>query len=169
MGAWQTHGPMGKLKMQTKYYLDEVLLPNDKVDTLIRGYMYGQTPVPFDKMLGLSFESGEKCLICIGFSESALLKDENFTGTGVWSVVPQVGCEVSQHLFAALVTAMRRSDLVMIVRYVYRTGLKAKMMVLFPNKMMDSRDNFRDAVSLSMMELFFAGKRGPHFFVCLDM
>lgn len=158
MGAWQTHGPNGKLKLQTKYYLDEKPLADDKVDSLIRGYMYGQTAVPFDKSLGLSFDPGEKCFICIGFTESPLLKDEHFTGTGVWSIVPQQGCAVSEQLFAALVTAMRHSDLVMIVRYVYRTGLKAKMMALFPNKLTESPDNFRDAASLSMMEIFFASK-----------
>lgn len=159
MSSWKTYGPNGVCKTQTKYYVDEVELKSDEIEKLIRGYMYGKTPVPFDKSLGLSFDSGEKCLICIGFTNANLMRDEHFTGTGIWTVVPQNGCTVSEKMFAAMVTTMRQSNLAMIARYVYRSGLKAKMMALFPQKLSESgRDTFRDSTSLSMMEIFFAGK-----------
>lgn len=159
MSSWKTYGPNGICKAETKYYVDEVPLKPEDCENLIRGYMYGKTPVPFDKSLGLSFDSGEKCLICIGFTNAHLMKDEHFTGTGIWTVVPQKGCSVSEKMFAAMISVMRNGNYAMIARYVYRTGLKAKMMALFPQKCSQSgRDSFRETTSLQMMEIFFAGK-----------
>lgn len=119
--------------------------------------MYGTTPVPFDPSLGIKYDAGNKSFRCIGFTNRNNIRDQHFTGTGVWLVVPQKLAPVSEKLFVALVNVMKSSELAMIARYVYRNGTKAKIMALVTQP--DTEKNqYKKNASLLMMELHFAGE-----------
>lgn len=120
-------------------------------------HMYGTTPVAFDQSLGIKFDGGGKNFRCVGFTNRKNIHDQHFTGTGVWMVVPLKNAPVSEKLFVALVNVMKSSDLAMMARYVYRSGLKPKMMALVPHP--DSEKNqYKKNASLMMMELHFSGE-----------
>lgn len=119
--------------------------------------MYGTTPVPFDQSLGLKFDAGGKSFRCIGFTNRNNIRDHHLCGTGVWLVKAQKDASASEKLFIALVNVMKSSELVLMARYVYRSGLKAKIMALVPHP--DTEKNqYKKNASLLMMEVHFAGK-----------
>lgn len=128
-------------------------MPADRTFDLIKGYMYGKTPVAYDSSLGMNSNESRKGLICIGFTQQSAIKDECLAGTGSWAVVSQSGFEISEKKFVALVSAMRETKMAMVVRYVYRNGTKPKIMALFP---VESRIPYKQVASLSMVELLFA-------------
>lgn len=119
--------------------------------------MYGATPVPFDQSLGMKLDAGDKSFRCIGFTSRDSIYDQHLCGSGAWIVVPNKDAPASKQLFVALVNAMKSSGLVMMTRYVYRSGLKAKIMALFPHSDSEKNEYKRNA-SLQMMEVHFAGK-----------
>ncbi len=129
--------------------------------------MYGTTAVPFDQSLGLKFDAGGKSFRCIGFTNRDNVQDRHLTGTGVWMVVPQKGAPCSEQLFVALVSVMKSSDLVMMVRYVYRSGTKAKIMVLMPHPDSEKNQGKKNG-SLLMSEVHFAGEFLERFFIFLN-
>lgn len=133
--------------------MDDKELPDDRTADLIKGYMYGKTPVAYDASLGLNSSESCKSLICIGFAQQSSIKDECLAGTGTWAVVSQSGFAVSEKRFVALVAAMRQTNMALVARYVYRNGTKPKIMALFP---VESRIAYKQAASLSMMELLYA-------------
>lgn len=163
--------------MATEYFVQDVELKLVEAEELIKGYvfsielssnftaqhsvlfshMYGTTPVPFDQSLGLKFDGGGKCFRCIGFTNRDNIHDHHLTGSGAWMVVPQKGASASEKLFVALVNVMKSSEFAMIVRYVYRSGTKPKIMALVAHPDAEKNECKRIA-SLMMMELHFAGE-----------
>lgn len=125
--------------------------------------MYGTTPVPFDPSLGMTISGGNKSFRCIGFTNRDNIHEQHLAGNGVWMVIPQKNSPVSEKLFVTLVNAMKSSGLALVARYVYRAGLKAKIMVLIPHSDSEKNDYKRNS-SLMMMEINFAGK-----FNCLPL
>lgn len=119
--------------------------------------MYGTTPVSFDQSLGLQFDAGGKSFRCIGFTSSKNIYDQHLAGTGVWMVVPQKNATVSENLFAALVSVMKSSELVLIARYVYGKTTKAKIMALVTHPDTE-KNHYKKNSSLMMMEVHFAGE-----------
>lgn len=112
--------------------------------------MYGQQPIPYGE--GISYESGGRSLKCVGFAKSSDVHDEHLCGGGIWTVVAQKGTTVADKMLAALIKVMRESKLVMIARYVYGGNTKPKMMVLYPNNLLNDKPNHN---SLLMQELVF--------------
>lgn len=151
--TWKTDSAEGYTKLRTQYFLDDKELTADQTLNLIKGYMYGKTPVAYDESLGMSSNESRKGLICIGFTQQSAIKDGCLAGTGTWAVVSQSGSAVSEKKFVALVAAMRESKVAMVTRYVYRNGTKPKIMALFP---VESRVPYKHVASLSMMELLYA-------------
>lgn len=143
--------------MATEYLLNDKVIENPDQIGLIKGYMYGDSAVAFDAALRtLRAEDNGKCLLCFGFTSQASIRDEHFAGTGIWSVVAQPEFAVSEKMFAHLVAAMRKSKLAMLARYVYRNGLRPKVMALFP---VDSAVAYKAGASLHMFELIYKGRR----------
>lgn len=111
-------------------------------------YMYATETVPY-KSESIGYNSGEKSLKCIGFTNQTAIRDEYFMGTGVWTVVAQKNCPVAEKMLAALANVMHDMSLAMIARYVYRGGTSPKMMAIFPANLQGKRN------SLAMYELIF--------------
>lgn len=125
----------------------------DQTYDLIKGYMYGKTPVAYDSSLGMNSNDSRKGLICIGFTQQSAIKDECLAGTGTWAVVSQSGFAVSEKKFVAMVAVMRETKMALVARYVYRNGTKPKIMAMFP---VESRIPYKHDASLTMVELLFA-------------
>ncbi|XP_037024840.1 X-ray repair cross-complementing protein 5 isoform X2 [Bradysia coprophila] len=155
MISWKTESVDGPCKMETEYFVQNIELKPVEKEELIRGHMYGTTPVPFDQSLGLKFDAGPKNFRCIGFTNRNNIHDQHLCGTGVWLVKAQKDAAASEKLFVALVNVMKSSELALVARYVYRSGLKAKIMVLVPHP--DTEKNqYKKNASLLMMEVHFA-------------
>lgn len=134
-----------------EYFLnDEYIRPEDLIDNLIKGYQFGDTIVPYDD--ADTQKSGRKSFVCTGFIKRKEFSDLYLAGTGIWAVVPQKGCSASANMLGALVSAMRKTGVAMIVRYTYSAAASPKMMVLFPNDMNKKHPQHN---SLLMYELFY--------------
>ncbi|KAJ6645641.1 X-ray repair cross-complementing protein 5 [Pseudolycoriella hygida] len=155
LASWKTESADGPCKTVTEYFVQDIELKPVTAEELIKGHMYGSTPVPFDDSLGMKFDAGGKSFRCIGFTSRKNINDTHLSGTGVWMVVPQKGASASEKLFVAMVNVMRSSSLAMIARYVYGAKTKVKIMVLVPHPDNEKNQYKRDA-SLLMMELHFA-------------
>lgn len=93
--------------------------------------MYGDVPIPFEDD---KFDSGEKGLKFIGFTNINNIQDVHLVGDTIWVVVPQDGMVTSARRFAAMIAAMHNLNLAIIARYTYRNGTAPKLMALFPNE-----------------------------------
>lgn len=70
---------------------------NSEIDIsdLIPGYQYGSTIVPYTSAdETMSYASGPRCLIILGFSELSNINREWFTGSGVTYIVARKGYKV---------------------------------------------------------------------------
>lgn len=143
--------------MATEYLFNDKVLEKDFFSQLIKGYMYGDTAVAFDASLRTLNPDGHvKCLMCMGFTSQSVILDEYCAGTGVWSIVAQPDYPTSEKMFAHLVAAMKSLRVALVARYIYRDGLKPKVMALFP---VESKAPYKSSASLNMMELVFKGIR----------
>lgn len=142
--------------MASEYLLNDKVIDHLDQIGMIKGYMYGDSAVAFDASLR-SVQPGEnaKCLMCFGFTSQSLIRDEHFAGTGVWSVVPQPGYAVSEKLFVHLVAALKTSRQALLARYIYRNGLRPKVMALFP---VDSKVAYKNGACFHMFELIYKGE-----------
>lgn len=155
MESWSVDTADSAVTTKTSYYLNDKELSAGRQPDIIKAFVYGKTPVAYDESLGMSGgEEDEKCFVCIGFTDENNITDECLAGTGIWSVVPQVGLHFSEKLFVSLVAAMKQKKQVLIVRYVYRKKTQPRVMALFTRQ---STVPFKNSVSLSMMELLYAG------------
>lgn len=142
--------------MSTEYLQNDKVIENPDQIGLIKGYMYGDSAVAFDASLRtMRAEEHVKCLKCFGFTSQSLIRDEHFAGTGIWSVVAQPDFSVSEKMFAHLVAALKTGKLALLARYIYRNGLRPKIMALFP---VESKLPYKNAASLHMFELIYKGK-----------
>ncbi|XP_055297280.1 X-ray repair cross-complementing protein 5 [Sitodiplosis mosellana] len=133
---------ISNVTMKTEHYLnDEVLDLETVAENLIKGYMYGGEPIPFEDD---KYDNGGKGLKVIGFTDIDTVHDSHLVGDSIWAVVPQDGMTTSAKRFAAMLQAMHNKQLAIIARYTYREGTAPKMMALFPSEN-----------CLLMYELFF--------------
>lgn len=134
MDSWKTMSTIGdgQIKRETKYYQNDKEIEVD-LDNIISGYMYGSTIVPYDEAtLNIGIENNSASLDCLGFTDKKYILPEYLSGKQCHVVFAHSKAEVTQKKFAALVTAMVQSNLVMIARKVYRKGVSPKINVLFP-------------------------------------
>lgn len=155
LDTWSVDTADGAVTTKTSFYLNDKELSAERRNDLIKAFVYGKTPVAYDRSLGIGGDDAEKCLVCIGFTDEHRITDACLAGTGIWSVVPQVGFDVSEKMFTALVAAMRQKKRALIVRYVYRKGTQPRVMALFTRQ--STTVPYKNDVSLSMMELLYAG------------
>lgn len=141
--------------MSTEYMCNDKVIDNLDQVNLIKGYMYGDTAVAFDASLRtIKGDEHSKCLMCFGFTSQASIRDEHFSGTGIWSVVAQPDFAVSEKMFAHLVSALKNAKMALLARYIFRNGLRPKVMALFP---VESRLAYKNGASLHMFELIYKG------------
>lgn len=114
--------------------------------------MYGSEPVAFDKSLGVQIDYGGKCLMCLGFTNSSLIKKHYIKGSTIRQVIAQTGFNVSEKKFVALVAVMRKLDVVLIARYMYSRAALPRIVALIPT---NSKNPYKHNASLRMIELIF--------------
>lgn len=133
-------------KMVTEYEQNNQQVEKPSVDDVIKAYMYGSTVVPLND--DESYTKTDKCLSCVAFTKKDLVLNEYLSGDGAHVVVPQKKHLKSAALFSALVQAMKKFEVVMIAKKVYRNGLKPIIVILQPE--------FKDNIPyLSMIQLAF--------------
>lgn len=127
---------------------DPMEVDEHEVDVM-RGYMYGTTPVPFVSHLKQSF--GEKSLLCIGFSDRKYVLEEHLSGKGCHIVLPQIKYKSSPQKFAALVKALQERNCVIIARKMYNKNSSPKIVALFPGYTKDKKP-YLTMIGLHFME-----------------
>lgn len=135
-----------KLTTTYKRNNEEIAKPDEQ--DIINAYMYGGEICPVDE--NMKYDSGKKCLSCIGFAKERVIAPQYLCGDGCHIVVPRKNSNSkSKRLFASLVHEMHRLKFVMIARKVYRSKTKCHIVLLRPQ----IKDN---ATFLIMIELPFA-------------
>lgn len=150
ISSFKTEGPYPEVSVKTKteYFMNEKPIELD-LDNMIKGYMYGSTVVPYDTAFNVDYNIGEKCLMCIGFTNMKYINPHHMSTAGTSIIVPQKNSPASAKMFAALVASMQKMNVGMVVRRVYNRACKPRINVLLP-----SRD-FQNP-TLIMRELGFA-------------
>lgn len=102
-------------------------------EELIKGYLYGQTIVPYSKIdTTMEYQSGEKCLTVYGFTKKENIHWSDLSGDGVTYIVPKKDCNDAQSAIDALATVLSRNGFVAVARKVQFKNSAPHMVVLFP-------------------------------------
>ncbi|XP_026474158.1 X-ray repair cross-complementing protein 5-like [Ctenocephalides felis] len=123
----------GACEIQRQYFKHSE--NNSKIDKsdLIPGYQYGATIVPYTSAdETMSYSSGPRCLIILGFTKLSNIHREWFSGNGVTCIVARKGYQSSERAFSALVDSMQNSEVVGIARRVYNCGNAPTIQCLLP-------------------------------------
>lgn len=136
-------------KSVTEYAMNNQQIAKPDVEDVIKSYMYGSSLVPIEDD---GFKDTDKCFSCLGFSRRSNVLNEFLTGTGCHIVLPQKNRTRSAVLFASLVDSMKKMDMVMIARKVYRNGLKPIIVALLPH--VEDNISFMTMVQLSFANDF---------------
>lgn len=119
------------VQLKTDYFKNDKQFEPD-YESVINGYMYGSTVVPYDSQIDIDYKSGEQRLSCLGFTMAGNILEEYLCGTGTHVVVAKKDCQASEAKLSALVKAMIDLDVVMIATKVYRRDTRPKINVLMP-------------------------------------
>lgn len=132
-----TETGLSNLNMSRNDTVSPMEVDEANVVEVIKGYMYGSTPVPFDASFKQNY--GEKSLMCIGFSDQKYVFSEYLSGKGCHVVVPSFKYTTSPKKFAALVRALHETNFVVIARKVYSKSSSPKIVALFPEYTEDQK------------------------------
>lgn len=134
-------------RLVTEYAKNNQPVEKPDEEDVIKAYAYGSTLVPLED--DVLYERNEKCFACLAFTKRELVLNEYLVGRGCHVVLPQKGFSKSPRLFGGLVDALKKRDMVIIARKVYRGGLNPKIVALFPD--------FLDGVPyMTMIEMAFS-------------
>lgn len=145
--SWKTESALPNTisKRTMQYFKGDERIETD-FETLIKGYMYGDSIIPIDYDINSDINTFAS-LMCIGFIEKNDLSPDLFMGSGTNVVVGNKTCSGSQEILSILIKAMIETEMVMIVRRVYRKGTQPKLYALIPKL----HENIH--LCLSMIEL----------------
>lgn len=123
----------GNLSSKKNYFLKEDNTAYvDELD-IVRGYLYGQTIIPFTKMdAEMEYKSGSKCLTVFGFTDKSNINWNNLTGDGITYVVARKDDDNAMVALDAFIQILNDLELVAIARKVYNNNGAPHMNVLIP-------------------------------------
>lgn len=118
---------------KVNYYMKEDNTAEvDELD-IVRGYMYGQTIIPYTKMdAEMEYKSGPRCLSVFGFTDKSNINWNNLTGDGITYVVARKDDDNAKVALDAFVTTLDNLKKVAIARKVYNNNGAPHMNVLIP-------------------------------------
>lgn len=134
----------------TKYFKNiEEIFPVS--EDLIKGYMLGSTPIPFDEDLEIKQAKSKKGLQCLFFTKETSLSKNYFSGNGTYSVLPKKMSTQSTAVFNSLVFYLNQSNIVMVAKKVFRDNTNPKLVALLPRII-------NNVPQFVMIELFFSNQ-----------
>lgn len=126
-----------KLLNETSYHKKDIAQTECEKEETVAGYRYGKTLVPFSEedKANMAYESlgnSSKSFTILAFSKQDCIKRHHFLGNGVSVVVADKAAPGASVALSAFIHALYETNMVAIVRQVYRNKCNPKIGFLAP-------------------------------------
>lgn len=122
------------VRMQRSYHLTDEDETEVEMENVAKGYRYGKSLVPISDADEQAMKLAvPRCLSLLGFTHGENIKQHQLVGSSVQVVMPTPGDEHAGTAMSAFVHALYETNMVGVVRYVWRNNAQPKLMVLVPH------------------------------------
>ncbi|XP_065898118.1 X-ray repair cross-complementing protein 5-like [Dysidea avara] len=104
-----------------------------EADSITKGFRYGKSLIPISSADEEAMKlKAEKCLSVLGFTKMDKIKHHHYLGSSILIVVATPGDQCAEQAMSALINALFETNMVAIVRYVWRNNGNPKLALLSP-------------------------------------